>query len=302
LFFIGHVFYALAGYFVYEDILWVFNQNPYATWQSTYGQGDWWHFIRNMPEKTGAVLPFFLAAGLLYGCIKLTGKFIFRRAHVITQEELFLVFGSFVAYFTAHTAFWALGIFNSFGLLRVLIGVMPLMGLICARGILFISLPFERWMHTKAVIWISSCIIFIYPVTNRTFSYKWSRDFSLKADQLAEKEIADHIRQKYPDYENYTFFYEATFPSVALGIDHFDTLKRKPLQKSFEINRFPAGSFVIWDDWYAVHQASVPLEKIENDPRFMQLHVSQQSDYWKNRREARLFRVALTDGNTRYSR
>lgn len=39
--------------------------------------------------------------------------------------------------FFAHTTFWAMGIFNSGGILRVMITIMPLMAIICYRGMIY---------------------------------------------------------------------------------------------------------------------------------------------------------------------
>ncbi len=70
-----------------------------------------------------------LIIGLLYGFYLLIAKYLLKNKKITTDEELFLIYGCFLGNFVGHTVFWALGIFNSFGLLRVMIGVVPLLEL-----------------------------------------------------------------------------------------------------------------------------------------------------------------------------
>jgi len=283
---VGHIVYAMAGYSTHKDLLWIFNTLPYAVWNSAYGQGGWMHFVENLPVIISVPLCFLFASGLLYGLYILTGKFIFKDKNAVSDEELYLVYGICVIYFMAHSAFWALGIFNSFGLLRVMTGVIPLMAIISLRGFNAISQIFRfNWLK----YFLIACVM-IFPFINNKYAFKWKRDFSLKADQQAELELGDYVKQNFPDYKNQVFFYEPAYLSVTLDIDYFDSTKHKRLLNSFAGNNFPDGSFLIWDDWFAPVEGKVELQQVINDGRFELLQTFEQKDFWKNTRTVKLFR------------
>jgi glycosyltransferase involved in cell wall biosynthesis len=283
---VGHVVYAIAGYGMHKDFLWVFNTMSYATLSSAYGKGGWMHFAENLPEVIGVPLTILLIIGILYGCFVLAGKYLFRDRNVVSDEKLYLVYGIFAAYFIGHTVFWALGIFNSFGLLRVLVGVFPLMAIICLEGLNTLT----RDGRNRIILYILLAIVVIYPFANTKYSYKWKRDFSLKADQEATLQLADFIKKTYPDYKNHVFYYEAAYPSVVLDIDHFDTSRHRRLRGAFEENRFPDKSFIIWDDWFARVEGFIELQALIDDGRFELIATFEEKDFWGVTRTVKLFR------------
>ena len=288
---VGHLVYAIAGYAVHKDLFWVLKDIPYATLSSAYGQGGWLHFVRRMPEVIGWVLCIFLILGLMYGLLQAIRRFLFRQKEVLAEKELLLIFGLFAVYFVAHTAFWALGIFNSFGLLRVMVGVLPLIGLICARGVNLVALPFVVAMNTRVVLYACATLIVLYPFVGTEHSFSWKRDFALKADQQAEDRLGTYVKQTYPDYRQHTFYYEPAYISVALGINYFDTSRHKRLLHAFNNNTFRSGNFVIWDDWYAPVEGKVELNQLVSDPRFELVQTFEEKDFWNNTRVVKLFRV-----------
>jgi glycosyltransferase involved in cell wall biosynthesis len=287
---IGHVVYAAAGYFVHHDFLWVFNKMSYAVLNSAYGSGEWLHFVRSLPQVTGNILVYFLLLGLLFGFIKKIERFFIRQKNAITDEELFLVYGIFIAYFLGHTAFWALGIFNSFGLVRVLVGVLPLIGIICARGFNLLGSFFSGRLY-RYMMYIFLALIMSYPFMNSKHSFNWQRDFSLKADQVAEDRLGKYVQQNFPGYRKHLFFYEAAYLSVALDINHFDTSQHRRLRYSFEENNFPAGSFIVWDDWFAPVEGLITEEMLDKDPRFDHRQSFEEKDFWGVVRRVKLYQV-----------
>lgn len=116
---VGHVMYGLVGYvLVFDSPLWVFNKIPYARLNSIYGEGDLLRFVEGLLHITG--LPVYLLFWL--GTIW-SGVLLFRNKS--TARWFFLVLLLFWTFLIAHALFWYLGIFNSMGLLRVLVGVHP---------------------------------------------------------------------------------------------------------------------------------------------------------------------------------
>ena len=112
---VGHLVYSVAGWFFFHDLLWVFNRIPYAS-LSAYGHGSWYHFIDRMYYATG--LPQF--------CLWILGSlggffYLFSKKETPQYKRVWgLIFGYFFVLLIAHSAFWYFGIFNSFGLARVM--------------------------------------------------------------------------------------------------------------------------------------------------------------------------------------
>jgi glycosyltransferase involved in cell wall biosynthesis len=284
---VGHVVYMIAGYKYFHDLLWVFNTLSYATWQSAYGSGSWKHFAENLPEVIGVPVCILFVLGLIYGLYAVAGKFLFRDREAMSDEELYLVYGSSLAVFVGHSAFWALGIFNSFGLLRVLVGVLPLMALISLRGLYLLFAIFK----SRKLVYFFLALVLIFPFIHSKYSFRWKRDFNLKADQVAEMNAGNYLRQQFPGYKKYVFYYEPPYMSVALGMDYFDTSLHRRFLHAFEKNNFPPGAFLIWDDWFAPQEGHVELQNIQQDVRFEFLKSFEEKDYWGKKRDCLVFRV-----------
>ncbi|MBP6686930.1 MAG: hypothetical protein KA160_03645 [Lacibacter sp.] len=140
---VGHIFYSLAGYVVHHDLMWVFNKLSYATLSSAYGSGRWGHYFNVMPEITGVVVKYLLLAGVFYGFILLI-RALRKKINETEQQELWLLYGIFLAVFVGHIVFWALGIFNSMGLIRPIAGITPLMAIIALRGIQYFTASIQQ--------------------------------------------------------------------------------------------------------------------------------------------------------------
>ncbi|MES2331262.1 MAG: hypothetical protein V4539_16785 [Bacteroidota bacterium] len=285
----GHIVYGILGSFYYKDVFWVLNKMTYATLGSPYGHGGWLHFIESLPEITGTALTVIFLIGILYGFILLIRYF--RKQTTPTETpELFLIYGSLVFYFVAHSAFWALGIFNSGGILRVMITVMPLMALVNYRGLTYLFEFLNNETLKRKLVFVFTALLFLYPFSGHLFAYRWNRDFVPKADQYAELELGSWLKATYPDYHNHTFYYETVYLSEILDIDWFDSNKRERLLDSFIRDKFKSGDFLIWDDWFAVVEGHITLESLEKDQRLEKLKTFQRVNYWGGTRTTVVFR------------
>lgn len=296
----GHLIYSLIGYFYYGSFLWVFTKIPYATLSSVYGKGNWNHFLLKMYEVTGVINLCLLIVGFLWAVVA-----IFSRFKHFKTNEIWLIYGNFVAFITAHSIFWYLGIFNSFGLLRVVIGVIPLISLIALRGTngLLNLLP-SRIRPAGLVIIFA--LILIFPLTKDEAGWK-KKDFELNSDQIAQTKLFDYLQKQYPDYKNYYFYYEAPYLSVLLNHNYYtnfynhtqkvqpnERLSTRLLNASPNPNdtaqlKHPA--LIIWDDWYAPTEAHTPLATFANDTlHFKAIKTFEYKKYdWENLRTTTLF-------------
>ncbi len=286
----GHIIYGIAGSFIYKSVWWVFTKMTYATWTSAYGKGQWTHFFYKMPEVAGRPTAIVFYASLLFTLI----QFILFLKNKLQKQEtntLILINGCLIIYFTAHTFFWALGIFNSGGILRVMVSIMPLIAIVNTKAIqYFLSFIYPEDLRRNLFI-VCIAIIVLYPFTNFEFAYHWKRDFQLKADQYAEKDMKQWLEKNNANYKLHTVYYETCYLSELLNIDWFDAKQHKRLLDSFEKNEFKKGDLIVWDDWFAIVEGHVELSKLESDKRFEKLNQFEKINYWGVTRKTVLFKV-----------
>ncbi len=252
----GNVVYSIAGFFVYHDFLWVFTKIPYAKLSSTYGDGRFFHFVDQLIYIVG--VPIYLLFWL--GIIGIIWKSIKRKTNLELQV---LVFLSFLAFFVAHSLFWYLGIFNSMGLKRVLIGVMPLISIISLVGFNFISEDiFKKRKIPKLIIqFLLISYILIFPFTKNPAAINWEKDFKLSKDQQTAIQIADYITQNIGT--DHRFVFAHPYLSEVLKIDHFDNKKRLELNQDF-MYYIKSGDIVIWENWFCIVEHGVKKEQLDN--------------------------------------
>ena len=248
----GHLAYAFAGAWAHGSPLWVFNKIPYATPDSVYGAGQLLHFADQLFYVIGPVLYGLLALGML-------GMIIRRKS---TAEEQWLILGSFLAYFMAHTLFWYFGIFNSMGLKRVLVAVMPLISILALGGLNFVL----SWMENRkalqqAVFVLVLAGVLIFPFTKNKAAVDWGNAFTLKADQQLAQKVAAFIQEANIRTDSTTFFFSHPYLSIPLGLDYFEPEQRRELD-SAALQFLKPGDIVVWENWFAVVDKGVSLEEL----------------------------------------
>lgn len=255
---LGHVVYSIIGSFYYDDILWVFTKIPYAKMSSTYGDGKLIHFAHQLFYVVGFPIYVTLVGSSLI--------FIYRAIKVkkfIWSEISVLIFGSFIAFFTAHTLFWYLGIFNSMGLKRVMICVAPQMAIISL--IVYNTITNETIIKNKSIRTTLKTIlivgILIFPYSGHKAAIDFNEDLFLtepqQTAQLAEKPIKE-LRN-----ENTFFLYSDPYLSEVLEINHFDKSKKEELWIE-NIDSLKTNDIIIWDSWFSVVENGVSREQIES--------------------------------------
>lgn len=256
---IGHLMMSVIGSFYYNDLLWVFNKIPYAQLSSVYGKGNWFHFIEQLFFQMGFVeYSLFIIGGISMI------NFLFKnnKNTPFFNEKLWLIYGCFMAFFIAHTCFWALGIFNSMGLSRVFVFVMPLMAIIVLDGYNFIELLTLK-LNNKLVYFIKYIIIFlliIFPFLNGPSSYKIPENFELESTQKVVKNNVVPFLKKY--HPNKTVIIADVGISFFLNIDPFDKKSCKMFYDITNFNLIDSNHVVIWDNWFSPVEYNTPFEKL----------------------------------------
>jgi len=254
----GHVVYSFLGYFVFNDFLWVFNKIPYAHLSSIYGSGSLFHYVGHLIYVVGVPIYILFAAGI----IKLILLLIKKEA---STELYILVFIGFLAFFIAHSLFWYLGVFNSMGLSRVFIGIIPLIALIALLGYNFIT---EDIMGKNKLIKVITHVvlivyIIIFPFTSNPASVDWKNDFRLTKDQQLAKIVSDSIVNSIG--KDHRFVYTHPYLSEVLKIDHFDSKKRVEITNEY-LNHIKKGDLIIWENWLSVVERGITKEMLDSIP------------------------------------
>lgn len=271
----GHLAYSVIGFFYYKDFLWVFTKIPYATLGSVYGKGellDFVHRLNYVIEK-----PIYLL--LSFGFIALFFRSIRFKTEKINFVELILVYGGFVSFFAAHSLFWWLGIFNSMGLSRVLIAVLPLAAIIALTGFDFVAdlvrPPFLRYIIQSAAV----LIILFYPFTYRERGIVFNKNlFVIPENQLIDEQLVPYLKQNVSGLNDRLVYYSLCYVSVALNIDHFNKNRHRDITASYE-EPFPEGAIIIWDDWFSVAEGGVSFDNLKNNKNLKLLKVFERPDH-----------------------
>lgn len=287
----GHIVYALIGFPYYGDLLWVFNKMSYAVMTSSYGAGTLEHFAVRMPEVIGNFQTGLLIFGLLVGAIRLFCLFFKPKDFSFKKEELWLIYGMAAAYFTAHSLFWYLGIFNSFGLMRVMICIVPLIGIIIVQGLNFLmkNLPISDF-YKKILIAATALGIIFFSLKKVDSEYH----LGLKSIQKTQKRLAE----KYGDqYEDYTFYFDAIYPAVVLDKNWFDAREHRVNRQFFTLEPIPAKAVAIWDSWFSPFERNIDYEDLANNPRFRLVGCFEE----KGNRDAKIKKTCLFEFDSAFA-
>lgn len=270
---LAHVVFAIAGSFYYADLFWVFNRIPYASLSSPYGQGspfDFFHRLNYVIEKP---IYFLLLVG---GASWLWSLFTSKKEFNLVWSVL--VVGTFLVIFLSHALFWWLGIFNSMGLPRVLISVVPLVALIALSGVNkiheFISARKLRFALISS-IWL---IVIIFPFTPRSQGVVFNASmFEVPQNHLIDQQLKPWLADQNSLLSDRTLYYTHPYLSLTLEIDPFDPEQHHDLRNCDSI-QFVPGSLVIWDSWFSVIEDQCELQQLQGLPMLKELAVFQRTD------------------------
>jgi hypothetical protein len=239
----------------------VFNKIPYAHASSVYGIGTWTHFIEQLFFQVGLIEYALFIIGcisMLFTLSKLKSKMPFLN------EKLWLVYGCFFAFFMAHTSFWALGIFNSMGLSRVFVSVMPLLAVIVLDGLntienLVSTKNVKLAVYTKITLVV---ILVVFPFLKTPASYKIPDDFELESSQvLIKNRVVPYLNQHKP---NKTIIIADISIPLFKNLDPFDKSKVKMIYDVNDFNSIDSNTIVVWDSWLSVMEFGLTLDKLNS--------------------------------------
>ena len=125
----GYITYSIIGRLVHFDsFMWIFDI-PYKSGKSPYGSGPWYHYIVRLMYMLATPAYLLFGLGLIKMCIRIFKEKKFWRG------EFLLVHAMAIGLITAHSIVWALGVYASAGLERVMVVVFPFLWLIMLDGL-----------------------------------------------------------------------------------------------------------------------------------------------------------------------
>ena len=258
----GSILYALIGSFWKDSVFWIF-ESPYASGASVYGHGEWNHYIKRLMVMNATPAFILLLLGLLSSFIQFFTNADYRK------RGFWLTTGNFLVLFCAHSTVWALGIFASAGLERVLIIVFPPMWLLMTKGIEFLSSPLKN-KNTWRIALVILCIGINVKATfyNNDLTYYYANvGLNLSTEQkLIQEEIAPYIKEHHPNHQ--LFVADEGYLGIALVFNMIDHKNRL----NWDIVKHPQwhllndSTLFFWDSQMPPVQYGVTEEKVSEIP------------------------------------
>jgi hypothetical protein len=271
---VGHIVYSIAGYFVHEDFFWIISKIPYASLDSVYGSGQPFHFIKQLIFVVGVPIYVLFWIGFVGSIMKIIKK-------KATLEFQVLVFANFFTFLIAHSLFWYFGLFNSMGLLRVFIAVMPLISIIAVVGFNLSTEDLLR--NSKIPRYILQLLllayIIVFPFTSNPAAIHWENDMNLSKEQEISKEVVKFLQEN--TGINHRFVYAYPTFSIFLNIDHFDQTKHFELTLE-NLKYLETGDIILWDSWFARTGRLISKEILDNNNDLIKLFTEQSMDDGQN--------------------
>ena len=268
----GSVVYTLAGYMVHKDVLWVFTKIPYATLSSVYGSGTWFHFIEQLVNVTGVPVYILFWIGFIASIVHIIKRGIQVEVHVI-------VFLGFSCFFAAHSLFWYLGIFNSMGLKRVLVGIAPYLGIISLVGFNTLSEPIKQRPSLHRILYVGILFyIVLFPITPNPSAIVWEKDLMKLKEQQTTESVAAEIKKV--ANKTLPLCYNHYYLSVLMENDRFDPGQRTPLSKK-AVAALPKGSVIVWDNKLMWSETDVTREELNADTTLVPLTYKESAQFGK---------------------
>lgn len=261
---VGHVVMGIIGWAHYGTPMWVFTKIPYASLNNDiYGAGPWLHYIVKMPHLLGNWMTNIWYIGMVIGLGRLILYWLKPTTYPFLRHELWLVYGMATAMVVAHSMFWALGIFNSYGLFRVFLGILPLFAIIMTQGVNVIA----DFLRSRVHRWAAVAFVALAAIGGMVHLWQttgWGTyvAYGDMKDQMG-------LGEKYAErYKGYTFYFDAMVPALAFDVDLYDPRQYRKTKELLTGNPIPPKSVVVWDFRYSGWEAQVALDTLLNSGRF----------------------------------
>lgn len=264
----GSLIYGVAGYPYHNDLLWVFNKVPYAKLSSTYGSGDAFHFVIQLQYVIG--IPIYILFWL--GVVSWFKDFFTKRT---TFNITYFIYGSVFVFLLAHSIFWYFGIFNSMGLKRVLICVIPFISIIAVKGFNMLLEFNQKPLYQKVIGGALIAYIIIFPFTSNPAAIDFKHELSLNTDQQLAQKVTEKIEDL--NYRNFRLLTNHPYLCETLDINCFDKNKRDFLNQN-SLQSLRENDILVWESWFSIVEQGLQKKTLSTDSRLEEVYsVSQEN-------------------------
>ena len=297
----GFLLLSLIGLIYSGNYHWIIDNYPKSGNHPIYFKysGPWYHFIRQYPVITGLPVTILLLIGLCYQFFKPFKGTKTERSSAFFQ--VLLIAGSVLAYLGFHSYLYWAGKGGSIGLVRVLVGVMPLAGIIALNGYQWLEKTFvtNRWQQ---YLFLAILVFTIIRLNFKTYDYP----VELGIEETQVKRAADWIKDHGLD-RNYFYATDAN-TWFFLDKDPYDKSTSNVINNSppktlkEKINDMDKGSLVIWDAHFGPNECQIPIDTLMKHPRLKLVYYTQPEQPWitfgDQKYEVYVFRVLASDDTT----
>lgn len=249
----GTVIYSIAGSFHHKDLLWVWTKTPYLIGADNYGSGKPFHFFEQLFYITGIVV-------MVAGCLGLI-RLLTSPRKIKVHKTLWLALSFFLVFLLAHSVFWTFGLFHSYGMSRVLMGVLPCFSLLAAFGVnWFQSIPNRKVQVFSQTIFIAGMLVLPFVIAKYKMEYPESfsanlaqipfDEFIQKPNNFEQFETADYILSDSPHVR------------MQLKIDPWDSTATGNLWQLKHIDQYQ-DPIVIWDKHFSVIETGMQQNRLD---------------------------------------
>jgi ABC-type cobalt transport system substrate-binding protein len=274
----GFLLLTLAGGIYSGNYLWIIENYPVSGNHPVYFKysGPWYHFIRNYDIILGLPLTILLLVGMIYLFLRMF--YGSERRNVFFQ--VLLIAGSMMVYLGFHSYLYWTGKGGSIGLLRVLVGVIPLAGIIALAGYQWLDQTFinKTWQRVMVQLILVIVIVRIAFGTNEI-------PVRLGVEESQERKMAEWVQGQGLDKE---YFY-LTDPNAWFFLDKdpydgstsalLDNLNsRTPMFE--KINNMKAGSVIAWDAHFGANERQLPIDTLMTHPRLKLIFYTRPEQSW----------------------
>jgi hypothetical protein len=279
---VGLILYSVIGSFYYHDLLWVFHENPYAGGKNNYGHGTLDHYAVQLMYVLGVPFYILLVLAFVFFVVNVVrGKY--RLGDSFSLKSFILLYGCLLGFIVSHTLFWWLGIFNSFGMVRIMICIVPLAAVVAVQALHYlgdgIASIFPQHMKSTSLLVFYSVVgiyVSVFPFTSNPAAFDLEKDFSASQEQFAVKRILVKHTELLSKADAVYF----SHPLIAMElIGKVDYEKQKGIPLAAELHNMTNGSVVLCDNWFAVMESNINDSLFSDSNRYQYIDKDSSGAY-----------------------
>lgn len=262
----GVILYSIIGFFYYHDFLWLIHKNPYDIHGSVYGNGSLFHFINNYNVILGWPLSLLFVLGILSLFIGM-----YRKGKTYPnyfKEETILILLPFLSYLAFHSILWWKGIGGSMGLLRVMVGVIPLAALFSLKGFNVIDKKIAAYKPERITVFVLT-ILAVVIMPFKTFSFpvrptETEKIVKRTAQWMEDNKVLNNKIYYYSPFFLLNFDFDPYEKTSNFWMIHVASLNENDVKEN---------GILVWDSQIGTFEGGLPLENILRNKDFTLLNV-----------------------------